>query len=88
MSDRLMFAALAVGLTAALPLTLVVYEAIDVDAPSRPACMTDTITVWRDDTVPCEAPRIDVAGITWELCDHKGGEWIGDGINMCTNVDQ
>jgi hypothetical protein len=51
---------------------------------------TDVVSVWRDDPTPCDVnppQRMDVFGYTRAECDDHGGQWIGDGIDVCQGVD-
>jgi hypothetical protein len=66
-------------------------------AATKPACATQTITVWVDDPTPCDVTpdqELDVAGLSfgsdqpWLVCDDMGGQWIGDGVDLCKDVDK
>ena len=65
-------------------------------APTKPTCVGTNITVWKDDPTPCDVvpgQSLDVAGLTfandepWLVCDDMGGDWVGDGVDLCMGVD-
>lgn len=97
------FAILVAGALATIALFAFAAVYIHHDQPAAhaatmPACSTavDVVTVWVDDPTPCDlnGQRLDVAGLTfgndqpWLVCADMGGEWIGDGVDLCQDVDK
>ncbi len=95
-SGALLLAALIVSIAGFAAFASVHGSNVDAAAPPKPACATDHITVWIDEPTPCDVQpgqRLSVAGLPsvtdtpWTLCDDQGGRWIGDGVDLCIEVD-